>query len=255
MRVYEFSNSRNQNLIPIVLLPGRSSGVPMWASNLKDFAAERTVYALDALGDAGMSIQTREIKNSADQADWLDRVFEQLELSEVHLVGHSFGGWLAANYAARYPERVAKLNLLEPVFVLQGLRWQIYLKSIPASISFLPRSWRDRLLEDIGGVSEIDLNDPIARMIAYATEYYANKLPTPDRISESQLKGLNMPVFAALAAESSIHDPVAAVETAKANIKIVEVRSWPDATHSLPMEYPEQLDRELLNFMEANEVR
>jgi pimeloyl-ACP methyl ester carboxylesterase len=35
----------------------------------------------------------------------------------VHLVGHSFGGWLAANYAVRDPERLASLSLLEPVFL------------------------------------------------------------------------------------------------------------------------------------------
>lgn len=255
VRVYEFANSRNQAGAPIILLPGRSSGVPMWASNLKDLAAERSVFALDALGDAGLSVQTRKLENSSDQAAWLDQVFRQVGLSQVHLVGHSFGGWLAANYAARYPERVVTLDLLEPVFVLQGLRWQIYLKSIPASIPFLPESFRKRMLGDIGGVAEIDLNDPIARMIADATKYYAAKLPAPDRISEEQLKGLSMPVYAALAANSSLHDPIAAVRVAKANIRTIQVRNWPGATHSLPMEFPRQVDRELLNFIAANETR
>lgn len=39
---------------------------PPW--NLPDLAAERTVYAIDALGDAGLSVQTRAIANGADQA-------------------------------------------------------------------------------------------------------------------------------------------------------------------------------------------
>lgn len=254
VRFYEFANARKQTDTPIVLLPGRTSGVPMWASNLEGLAAERIVFALDALGDAGMSVQTRKLENSADQAAWLDQVFKQVGLTKVHLAGHSFGGWLAANYAARYPERVVTLDLLEPVFVFQGLRWQMYLKSIPASMPFLPQSWRDKMLADIGGVSEIDSSDPIARMIADATKYFAAKLPTPDRISEVQLKGLTMPVYAALAANSSLHDPTAAVEVAKANVRTIEVRSWPGATHSLPMEFPKQVVRELLDFMAANEA-
>ena len=106
--------------IPVVLLPGRTSGVPMWASNLPDLAAARTTYALDALGDAGLSVQIRPISDGADQADWLDQVLAQLPVRSVHLLGHSFGGWLAANYAVRHPERVQTLTLLDPVFVFQG---------------------------------------------------------------------------------------------------------------------------------------
>lgn len=253
VRIYEFTNSENPKLAPIVLLPGRSSGVPMWASNLEGLAAERTVIALDALGDAGMSIQTHKIENSADQAEWLEQVFDQLELPKMHLVGHSFGGWLAANYAVDYPDRIVSLNLLEPVFVFQGLKWQFYIKSIPASIPFLPKSWRDKMLEDIGGGYDVDLNDPIARMIAYATEYYSIKLSLPDIITKEQLKGLNMPVYAALAENSILHDSEAAVNVAKTNVKIIEVKNWLNASHSLPMEFPKQINQELLDFMSAKE--
>lgn len=253
VRVYEFANSQNPTNDPIILLPGRSSGVPMWASNLEALAAERTVFALDALGDAGMSVQTREIRNSADQAEWLEQVFEQIQLPKIHLVGHSFGGWLAANYAVHYPDRIVSLNLLEPVFVFKGLHWQFYIKSIPASMPFLPKSWRDKLLEDIGG-GEVDLNDPMARMIAYATEHYALKLPLPDLLTEEQLNDLNMPVYAALAANSILHNSEAAVNVAKANVKNINVKNWPDASHSLPMEFPKQINREMLDFMSTNEV-
>ena len=126
-RVYEFgAASADRAAIPVVLLPGRTSGVPMWAYNLPDLAAARNAYALDALGDAGLSVQIRSIRDAADQADWLDQVLAQLPVPRIHLLGHSFGGWLAANYAAWHPERVQTLTLLDPVFVFQGLRWQLY---------------------------------------------------------------------------------------------------------------------------------
>ncbi len=123
----------------------------MWAENLPGFAAERTVYALDALGDAGLSVQTRALEGGADQAAWLDQALAGLGAPKVHLVGHSFGGWSAANYAVRHPARVATLTLVEPVFVFHGLRWRVYALSLPASLPFLPASWRDRMLSEIGG--------------------------------------------------------------------------------------------------------
>jgi len=255
VRTYEFTATRPREATPIVLLPGRSSGVPMWAENLPDFAAERTVYALDALGDAGLSVQTRTLRDGADQAAWLDQALVALGAPKVHLVGHSFGGWSAVNYAVRRPGRVATLTLFEPVFVFQGLRFRVYALSLPASLPFLPASWRDRMLGEIGGTGTIDLGDPVARMISDATEHYAAKLPLPERISNEQLQGLRMPVYAALAARSAMHDGAAAVAVAKANVKGIRVELWPDATHSLPMEYSDRLDREALDFMAAREPR
>src|SRR5512143_84470 len=238
VQVYEFASTRTPPALPAVLLPGRSSGVPMWASNLPDLAAKRTVYAVDALGDAGMSVQTREIENGADQADWLHRALAGLGSPRVHLVGHSFGGWLAANYAVRHPERVATLTLVEPVLVFQGLRWQVYACSLPASLPFLPDRWRERTLSELGGAEEIDRDDPRARMISDATNHFSAKLPLPERITDEQLRGLRVPVYAVIGARRPMHDAAAAVAVARACVEDIHVELWPGATHSLRMEFP-----------------
>jgi pimeloyl-ACP methyl ester carboxylesterase len=253
VRVYEFgAASADRAGIPVVLLPGRTSGVPMWAYNLPDLAVTRITYALDALGDAGLSVQVRPIRDAGDQADWLDQVLEELPARSVHLVGHSFGGWLAATYAVRHPERVRTLTLLDPVFVFQGLRWQVYLISLPASLPFLPRNWRTRMLSTIGG-GPVDLADPVARMISEATEHYVVKLPQPKRLTGTQLRRLLMPVYAALAGRSVMHNGARAADVARAEIPDSTIELWPDATHSLPMEQTAQLDRTILAFMATHE--
>jgi pimeloyl-ACP methyl ester carboxylesterase len=256
VRVYEFqrlSSDAHGADTPVVLLPGRTSGVPMWATNLRGLLAQRTVYALDALGDAGMSVQTRAIENSADQGAWIEETFAGLGLTRVHLVGHSFGGWLGANYAARYPARVQTLSLLEPVFVFQGLRWQVYAITIPAALPFLPQRWRDSMLERIGGVSSLDRTDPMTALIADATDQYALSLPLPDRLTDEQLRGLRMPVFAALAGDSFMHDAEEAVRVAKSTVPNLTIKNWPGTTHSLPMERPRDIDDELLAFFTAHD--
>ena len=253
--MYEFaaaSASADPAAVPAVLLPGRTSGVPMWTDNLPDLAAARTTYALDALGDAGMSVQTRPIREAADQADWLHQVLGRLPVGTVHLVGHSFGGWLAANYAARHAERVRTLTLLEPVFVFQGLRWQVYLLSLPASLPFLPRRWRDHMLITVGG-GPIDPDDPVARMISAAVDHYAVKLPLPERLTAAQLRGLRMPVYAALAGRSVMHDGAHAADVARTAVPGATVTLWPAATHSLPLEQAAALDRAMLTFMAAHD--
>jgi pimeloyl-ACP methyl ester carboxylesterase len=253
VRMYEFgSASADRVATPVVLLPGRTSGVPMWAYNLRDLAAARTTFALDALGDAGLSVQIRPIRDAADQADWLDQALAQLPVRSMHLVGHSFGGWLAANYATRHPQRVQTLTLLDPVFVFQGLRWQLYFISLPASLPFLPRSWRTRMLSTIGG-GPVDPADPIARMISEANEHYVVKLPPPERLTGTQLRGLQMPVYAALAGCSAIHDGARAADLARAGLPSPTIELWPDTTHSLPMEQTAALDRTILAFMATHD--
>jgi len=45
-------------------------------------------------------------------------VFDALELDRIHLIGFSLGGWIAANLAIFYPERLRSLTLVAPA----GLR-------------------------------------------------------------------------------------------------------------------------------------
>ncbi|OJT21670.1 hypothetical protein BO221_26445 [Archangium sp. Cb G35] len=253
VRAYRWSSERTSTQIPILLLPGRLSGVPMWQENIQDLMAERPVYAVDAIGDSGMSVQTQRIAGDADQALWVEQTLKELGLERVHLVGHSFGGWAAANYASRHPDRVASLSLLEPVRTLGEMRLAIYLRSIPASLPFLPASWRDAFLTEVGGTTELDPDDPLTRMISAASEHYSVALPFPGMIKPEQLRAWPMPIHVAMGANSAMHDSAKAVEVAKAHIRQLEVHNWPGGTHSLPMDEPERIDASLLAFMRRAE--
>jgi hypothetical protein len=147
---------------------------------------------------------------------------------------------------------VQTLTLFDPVFVFQGLRWQVYLISLPASLPFLPRSWRTRMLSMIGG-GPVDPDEPVAGMISEATEHYAVRLPVPERITATQLRGLGMPVYAALAGRSVMHNGAHAADVARTEISDPTVELWPDATHSLPMEESAKLDRAVLAFMASHD--
>lgn len=62
--------------------------------------------------------------------DWLDQVddiaylylelMDRLDLARVDLLGHSLGGWIAAEMATKAPERFGKLVLVAPVGVKLG---------------------------------------------------------------------------------------------------------------------------------------
>lgn len=249
VRAYEWSGAGG---VPVVLLPGRSSGVPMWQANLAGFAAGRTVYALDPLGDAGLSTSTVPLRDMADQARWVEETLAGLGITRAHVVGHSFGGATAAAVAVHYPQRVATLTLLEPVFVLGYPPVSVLLWAVPASLPFLPASWRDRALAEIGGVDPADLDseEPLAKMIAAGTAHYAAELPTPGPLSDDELRGLTMPTLVAIAGERSLAGDDAVRRAGL--IPHVEARQWPGTTHSLPMQAAADLDTALARFWTHN---
>lgn len=247
VRAYRFGVPR-AGTAPVLLVPGRSSGVPMWADVLARLR-DQEVYAVDALGDAGMSVQDRPLAGAEDQAAWLVQALTGLGLDRVHLVGHSFGAWSAANLAVRFPERVATLTLWEPILVFAELRWQMYAATLPSALPFLPESWRRKGLASIGGADEGDIGEsPIGAMIDAGAAGYRAALPTPVRPDGAALARLTMPVFVGLGGRSAVTDTDAAAARAR-TLPNATVRVWPGGTHSLPMEYPDELLAELSDLI------
>ncbi|HPX75695.1 MAG TPA: alpha/beta hydrolase [Bacteroidales bacterium] len=253
VQCYCWKNNLANDKSPILLLPGKASGTPMWYANIPDFYKNRTVYAFDALGDVGLSEQKSPIKNSSDQAKWINETIENLNLTKANIVGHSFGGWLSANYASFYPQKIASLILIEPVFTFQMIKLIIVLKSIPYNMKFLPKKWRQGILKQISGSETIDTTDPVAKMIDEGANYYSSKLPTPTMISKQQMQEWEFPVYVAFADNSGVHNSVKAIKVAEKNVKKLTAKIWKNATHSLPMEYAEELNNEIIQFIERND--
>ena len=66
VRVYRFDGAGEG--APILALPGTSSGVPVLADNLPGLLEHRDVYALDLLGEPGLSVQGTPVRSAAEQA-------------------------------------------------------------------------------------------------------------------------------------------------------------------------------------------
>jgi len=183
VRVYTWAGGGEQDSPPVVLLPGRTSGAPVWAANVPLLARSRRVIALDALGDAGMSVQSAPLTSADDQAAWIDEVISAVAPEGAHLVGHSFGGATAAVYARLHPDRVRSLTLLEPVFTFAYPPAGIMAWTVAASVPALPESWRNRALERIGG-ERLSGTDPMELMITAGAESFDASRPTPSPLTD-----------------------------------------------------------------------
>jgi pimeloyl-ACP methyl ester carboxylesterase len=251
VKTYQWTGTR-ERAAPLFLLPGRSSGTPMWADNLPGLLASgRTVIAVDALGDAGLSVQSAPLRSFADQAVWMDQVLGRLGVQRVHSVGHSFGGAMAACHALRHPGRIASLALLEPVFTfawppVSTLLWTTLL-TIPA-----PRRWRERALAEIGGVdvAEVRRATPMSEMIATGAATFRAALPIPKVLSDAELRSLPGHTYVAIAERKSLAGGRKAADRARA-VPGGRAEIWPGTTHSLPMQVADRLAARLARHWDA----
>src|SRR5262249_2344719 len=107
---------------PLLLLPGLSATSLMWIPYVAAWSRTYRTYALDTVGDGGRSIPAKRMAHVEDYLGWLDEVLEGLELHQTRVVGMSYGGWLAGQYALHAPERVNKVVLIAPAATVLPLR-------------------------------------------------------------------------------------------------------------------------------------
>ena len=99
---------------PVVFLHG--AGGLVWDPFLDALTQSFTVYAPEHPGTSmGNPDAINPIDNLWDLVLYYYEVLDQLELKSPPLIGHSFGGMMAAELAATNPERVSKLVLVSPI--------------------------------------------------------------------------------------------------------------------------------------------
>lgn len=95
---------------PLVLIHGLSGSTRWWNRNIGPLAEHFRVYALDLAGFGRSRRGGRFVLSEA--ADQLARWMTHVGIESGYLVGHSMGGFISADLAARQPRRVARLVLV-----------------------------------------------------------------------------------------------------------------------------------------------
>ncbi|MGY0021900.1 alpha/beta fold hydrolase [Streptomyces sp. cg35] len=95
---------------PLVCLPGGPMRASEYLGDLGGLTAHRTLYLLDLRGTGQSAVPADEATYRCDrQVADVEALRAHLGFERMDLLAHSAGGNLAALYAARYPERIARL--------------------------------------------------------------------------------------------------------------------------------------------------
>ncbi|CAF2358577.1 unnamed protein product [Rotaria sp. Silwood2] len=117
-KVWTVCSNLTSNNIPIVLVHGFGGGVGLWSLNLDQLCADRAVYALDLPGFAHSSRPIFSMDPDEAEQQFVN-ILEEWRIGvglneRFILLGHSFGGFLSASYAIRYPDYIEQLVLVDP---------------------------------------------------------------------------------------------------------------------------------------------
>lgn len=227
---------------PIVLLSGMAATSGSWHEVIPALSANNPVYAIDTLGEPGLSVQTAPLTDQNDRARWLDQVLEGLDLENVHLVGASAGGYYAANQAFRAPRRLATVTLLDATLVVTQFRPMVLLSVLLVMTLRSKWLWR-RVLKLWTGSSDVP------EIIMTGIETYKVKLPPAPKPGENQIRSIKLPVLAIFAAASVVHNAAKGAERARNWLRNGEVELW-DMPHDLTD--PDRFTRRVLDFVAAH---
>jgi pimeloyl-ACP methyl ester carboxylesterase len=206
----------------------------MWMGDVAAWAEHFRVYAVDLIGEAGLSAPSRPPLASEAHALWLDDVMRELSLTQASMVGVSLGGWLALDYATRRPDRVEGLVVLCPGGVGRQ-KLGIAFKSI--ALRMLGDWGKRKTSELILGRAPANPSPAMRSFMEFVSLIHKNLRPRMVKLpvfSDEALQRLTMPVMAILGGQDVLLDSAETKRRLEHHVPHVEVRYHPEAGHFIP---------------------
>jgi len=96
----------------LLILHGWGSSTESWQEIKQELSSNFKVIVLDLPG-FGKSETPEQPWTVQNYLNFLERFVQELELDNMHLLGHSFGGSLSVKFASEHPEKIRKMILVD----------------------------------------------------------------------------------------------------------------------------------------------
>lgn len=185
----------------LVLLHGAGTNSAIWAGDVAAYSRYYRVYAVDLLGEPGKSAPNRPAWDSPAYAEWLEDVFDALEIERATILGISQGGWTALKFATYQPERVQKLVLMCPGGVAPD-RLSFLIRVVP--LSLLGEWGTRRIVRMLYGSQPIP--DGVEEITTLVTRHFKARMGVLPIFSDAELQRLTMPTLVLGGAQDALRD-------------------------------------------------
>ncbi len=198
---------------PLVLIHGMGSNSLIFYSKIKDLSENFRTYAVDTVGDKGLSICTTPIKKSDDYVQWFDELFNALDLdNNINLMGGSYGAWLISQYAIHKQNRLSKLVLIAPVGTIVPINPQFMRRLLLSTLPF------DYFQKSFNLWFDPTINNKSASLqfLGFSNAcnkfYKANFILNPNVLNDEELKSIKCPVLFLAGDHERVFSPYEAMD-------------------------------------------
>jgi pimeloyl-ACP methyl ester carboxylesterase len=233
---------------PVVLFAGALMTSVSWLPNVAVLGAAHPVFAVDAVGDAGLSMHDRPVRTRAELAGWFDELLEGLDIERAHVIGLSNGACIALNQAVRSPTKLASVVAIEPPGMIVRARPRLLWEMIRGAVLRTDRAL-DRLARFLGNGRL-----PPDELFAVLRTVFLDFRPAgfvPRRLTDDVLRSINRPVLLMFGEVTPVGDVEKAVLRAHRLIPAVRTEIVPGCAHTPTIERPELTNRILVDFIES----
>jgi len=229
---------------PLVLLHGSGANSTQWISRIPDLTARFRVFAIDMIGEPGLSAPSRPPLDSDSYAVWLDAVLDFLGLERVAIMGFSLGGWLALDYATRRPERVERLVLSCPTGVGKQKK-SFLLKALV--LNQFGRWGRRKTVTGMLGEGAISTMEPavvsaIIGQLLLVSKNYRYRMGDLPVFGDEALRRLTMPLYVLVGELDVMVDSLETKRRLEAVVPHAKVRLLPGIGHFVPTQAAAELE-------------
>lgn len=258
---------------PILLIPGAFSTYRHWNRIIPHLSNHYKLLCVDYLG-AGDSDKPRTGFGYTieEQADVFAKMIEKLKISKVHIIGVSYGGAIALNLAARYPERVGKIVSIEgngingnkhqkisygpiedllrfpvvgevPIGVIRsGMVDRVVAKSV------MGKAWQQ--MSETERKEIIEIISKNNRTASRSSWYHISRTLKTSKDFTEEAKTISTPILYLYGKNSDYHDMAKTnADFFKTYLPNVEIVSFEDGIHDLELQKPKEVARHILEFL------
>jgi pimeloyl-ACP methyl ester carboxylesterase len=241
---------------PLVLLPSAAASSLIWMPNVEALSAHYRVYAVDNIYDFGRSVNSREIKTSDDLTNWLDGLFDALQLgNKINLMGLSFGAWITGQYALRHSSRLGKAVMCAPPATVFPFPASWALRGLLALIPhryFLRNmtSWMFKDLTQKKDEVSIKLVEDLVEDAFIGLRCFKFRMPVaPTVMSDEELQSIKVPTLFLVGENEVLYPAQKAIQRLKNVAPSIRAEIIPNAGHDLTIVQAKMVNERVLEFL------
>lgn len=242
----------------LILLHGGFLTKEMWDGHFQEFAKKYRVVRYDARNHGLSKSQAVTFAHFAD----LNKLLEHLKIDKAVILGLSMGGYIAIDFALKYPDKVKGLILVAPGlsgFEMHGPESDAFNKKFEAAlktgnidsiIEAFMEAWTygpSRKAEDLDSA----LRDKVTRMARQTMETWNDQTKelVASPLAVGRLNEIKAPTLA-IVGDLDMPNILEIVGLLEKNVPDFEKFVIRGAAHMLNLEKPEEFNKAVLDFLD-----